>query len=348
MKQPRLAVVGTGALGRHHARILANLPGAELVAVAEIDPAAGRRVAQEAGTEWVTDYRDLIGRIDAAVVAVPTGLHYTIAGHLLRAGVDVLVEKPLASNARQARELVGLARSRRAILQVGHVERFNPAFVAARARLQSPKYIRSERFSPFSFRSTDIGVVLDVMIHDLDLVLTMVGQPVESVEALGISILGEHEDAVQARLRFRGGCIADLAANRVSPVAKRSMQVWSRANCLQLDFAARQLSVYSPTAALRYGPSPVERARQPGANVEALRASVFGTYIATEEPAVPSHDPLTEELADFARAVALRCAPAVTGQQGLEAVELAERILQAVARSQASDQPGGDASPLAA
>jgi predicted dehydrogenase len=305
-------------------------------------------VASDAGTRWVADYRDLLDCVDAAVVAVPTALHHQIAGDFLRAGIDVLVEKPLARNAREARELLTLAHERGCILQVGHVERFNPAFVAARPLLHSARYIRAERFSPFSFRSTDIGVVLDVMIHDLDLLLAIVDEPVQSVEALGISILGEHEDAVQARVRFRGGCIADLAANRVSPVSKRSMQVWSRTGCVQLDFAARQLAVYSATAALRFGTPPIARALRPGADLEALKASVFGTFIATEQPAILPCDPLTEELLAFARSIVTREAPLVAGEQALAAIELSEQILCAVARHQADNQSDPDASQAAA
>ncbi|MGE5193445.1 MAG: Gfo/Idh/MocA family protein [Deltaproteobacteria bacterium] len=331
MRTLRMAVVGTGALGRHHARILAELPGVELVAVADTNEQAAAETARRCGTRSTADYRELLDQVEAVVVAVPTFAHRLVAGDFLAAGVDVFVEKPIAAGVDEARELVELAARHEALLQVGHVERYNPALVAARPFLRDPKYIRAERVSPFSFRSTDIGVVHDMMIHDIDLVLDLVAAPVVGVQALGVGILGELEDCVQARLVFANGSIADLAANRVSPVTSRWMQVWGADGCVQLDFAAREVVRYSPGPALRFGSGPLEKARQKGADIEKLKGEIFGTFIDVHKPNVVPCDQLTEELVEFTGCVRTRKAPQVGGEAALEAMLVAGRILEQVA-----------------
>jgi predicted dehydrogenase len=323
-----MAVVGTGALGRHHARILSQLPGVELVAVADINPQAAAETARLCGTRAVADHVELIGEVQAAVVAVPTSAHAGVAADFLCAGVDVFVEKPIAASADQARELVELAAQYGALLQVGHVERFNPALVAARPFLSEPRYIRAERFAPFSFRSTDIGVVHDLMIHDIDLVLDLVASPVADVQALSAAILGDREDCAQARILFANGAVADLAANRVSPVARRQMQVWEADRCVHLDFAAREVACYSRSPALQFGVSPLERARQSGADIEELKRQVIGTFIEVHRPEIAPCDQLTEELRAFIDCVRKRLPPQVGGAAALKAMLIAELILE--------------------
>jgi predicted dehydrogenase len=327
----RMAVIGTGALGRHHARILSEMSGIELVAVADTNGQAAAETAQRCRTHATTDYRELLGTVQAAVVAVPTAGHRRVAGDFLSAGVDVFVEKPIASSVAQTAELVELAARHRVLLQVGHVERYNPALVAARPFLAEPRYIHAERLSPFSFRSTDIGVVHDLMIHDIDLVLDLVGAPVADVQAFGTGILGQLEDCAQARLIFSNGSIADLAANRVNPVASRRMQVWGTEGCVHLDFASREVVRYSPGPALRFGTGPIERARQKGADIEKLKAEVFGTYIEVHKPNVATRDQLTEELVSFAECIRTRKAPLVGGEAALQAMLVAGRILDRIA-----------------
>jgi predicted dehydrogenase len=326
-----MAVVGTGALGRHHARILSQMAGIELVAVADTNEKAAAETAQRCGTRATTDCRELLGQVEAVVVAVPTFAHRRVAGEFLAAGADVFVEKPIAAGVKEAHELVDLAARHDALLQVGHVERYNPALIAARPYLSDPKYIRAERVSPFSFRSTDIGVVHDMMIHDIDLVLDLVAAPVVDVQAFGVGILGELEDCVQARLAFANGSIADLTANRVSPVTSRRMQVWGAEGCVLLDFASREVVRYSRGPALRYGSGPLEKARQNGADIEKLKREIFGTYIEVHKPHVIPHDQLTEELLEFTRCVRTRKAPLVSGQTALAAALVADRILEQVA-----------------
>ena len=323
----RMAVVGTGALGRHHARILSQMPGVELVAVADIDARAACETAGRCGSRAVTDYRELMGAVHAVVVAVPTLAHGQVAGDFLAAAVDVLVEKPIAASAEEARQLVELAAHKGALVQVGHVERFNPAYRAARPILSDPRYIRAERFAPFSFRSTDIGVIHDLMIHDIDLVLDLVASPVADVQALSAAILGGRDDCAQARITFANGAVADLAANRVSPAVRRQMQVWEADQCAHLDFASREVACYSRSPALKFGAGPLELVRQDSADIEQAKREIFGKHIEIQRPAVASSDPLTEELVAFTDCVRNRQAPLVGGTEALKAMLIAELIL---------------------
>ncbi|MGQ0634257.1 MAG: Gfo/Idh/MocA family oxidoreductase [Planctomycetaceae bacterium] len=342
----KVAVIGTGALGRHHARILAAIDGVQLAFVVEIDEERGRQVAQQSGATWVNRHQPIIDQVAAVVVASPTRSHCEIAADFLSRGRDVLVEKPIAANVAEAARLATLARENQVILQVGHIERFNPALTAARAHLSEPRYIRAERYSPYAFRSIDIGVVHDVMIHDIDLVLSLARSTVDRVEAFGASIMGENEDCVQARVYFANGCIADLAASRVSPVARRDMQVWSAEGCVHLDFAAREATVYSRTPTLLYGVSPLDRARERGTNLEALRAEVFGTYLHVNKPSVTPCDPLTEELRSFVECVRTRRAPVVGGDEALAAMDVADQVLGRVAAHRWDESPSGRVGPF--
>ncbi len=232
MVRLRLAVIGVGHLGKEHARILSGLPGVELVGVADVNAAQAETVAQRCGTRAFGDYRSLLPLVDAAVVVVPTFQHHAVAADFLRRGIPILVEKPLAADVTQAAELVELARRQAVVLQVGHIERFNPAFEELTRRPFRPRFVSCERIGPFTGRSTDIGAVLDLMIHDLDLLLALVQCPVREVEALGLSVLGGHEDVAQARLLFENGCVANLSVSRVSAAAVRRMQMWARRDSL--------------------------------------------------------------------------------------------------------------------
>jgi len=243
----------------------------------------------------------------------------------------VLVEKPLTASVAEAQQLVDLARRHDAILQVGHVERFNPAMQAARDYCTRPRYIRAERVSPFPFRSTDIGVVHDLLIHDLDLVLSLVNSPVETVEANGMQVVSHHEDIVNVRLRFRNGCVADLTASRVNPTAHRTMQLWSGTQSVSIDFHSREVVAYSPSESLLNGVSPVDLAMQPGADIEQLKQDIFGRFIHVERPEISDADALTAELAEFTHCVRTGQTPTCDGVAAFAAVELAERVLQSLA-----------------
>lgn len=347
MTRLKMGVVGVGALGRHHARILSQLDDVDLVAVAETNSETGRAVAAQFGTRWVADCRELFGCVDAVSIVVPTTLHLTIAREFLQRKIPVLIEKPLAANLVEAEQIVRLARKQRTLLQVGHVERFNPATDVAWELCGPPKYIRAERLSGYAFRSTDIGAVHDLMIHDLDLVLDLVKSPIGRVEAFGICILGGHEDSVQARLVFENGCVADLTANRVSPQARRSMQVWSQTGVVSIDFTSREVVAYSPSDALLYGTSPLERARQPGADIGRLKEEIFGTFLKVHTPPVPKTDALTAELSSFVDCVRTGRRPLVGGEEALAAMSAAEQVLESVAAHRWDGEAGGMVGPFA-
>jgi predicted dehydrogenase len=331
MTDLRMGVVGVGALGRHHARILSELPGTKLVAVADTDPTRGQAVAAKCGTQWFADYHMLFGRVDAVSVVVPTVAHLAVASEFLRQGIPVLVEKPLAPNVRDAETLVRLAAEHNALIQVGHVERFNPAWQAGAPFAENPKYIRAERTSPYSFRSTDIGVVFDLMIHEIDLMLSLVKSPIRSLEAFGIGVMGGgHEDAAQARITFENGCVADLTASRISPTVSRSWQVWSPDGFVSIDLHRREVSRFAPSEALRVGVSPLDLARQPGADLEQLKKDVFGKFVRIEAVPVSEGDALSAELTEFVNCVKTGGQPLVNGAQAAEAVSVAEKILAKV------------------
>lgn len=344
----RMAVIGTGALGQHHARILSQLPGVELVAVADTRSEIGRAVAQKCGTRWVSDYRNLFGEVDAVTVVVPTFAHYPVASEFLKRDIPVLLEKPLALNADEGRILVKMAQNHGTLLQVGHIERFNAATIAARPLCRDPKYIRCERLSAYPFRSMDIGVVHDVMIHDIDLVLSLMDSPLERVEAFGIGMMGGgHEDAVQARLYFESGCIADLSASRISPITRRTMQVWNATGCVNIDFSKPEVVHLAPGECLNDGPSPVEMAQQPGADINQLKQDVFGEFIRVNTLPIVAHDNLTQELAQFVHCVKRGATPWVDGQQALNAMIVAGRVLDGVARHQWEGHAAGPVGPFA-
>ena len=345
MNRLKLGVVGVGALGRHHARILASFPDVELVAVAEPNEAQGRSVAEACRCEWVPDFRSLLGRVDAASIVVPTFLHRQVALEFLNRGIPVLVEKPLASTAVDAQAMVDAAQAHAAPLQIGHIERFNPAFQALAARVTAPKYIRAERYSNYAFRSTDIGVVHDLMIHDIELTQSLVQSEFVSVEAFGVSLVGGHEDAVQARVRFANGCIADLSANRVCPTATRTIQVWSAAGCVTADLHARTLTSFTAGADLLAGQLPYELGRERGADINQLKSEMFTRFIQVDSPTIEAADALTLELRSFLDCIRTHTPPLVDGVAGLQAVKLAEAILKSVSDHRWDGQAAGAHGP---
>lgn len=343
MRPVRVAVIGAGHLGRIHARILAALPDATLVAV--VDPLEKNRqeVAAQHGVAAHADHRQILGEIDAAVIATPTRFHCQVAKELLARGIHLLVEKPLATTTAQATEMVDLARRHGAVLQVGHVERFNPAFAAAQPYLRAPKYIEAVRRSGFSFRSTDIGVVLDLMVHDLDLVLSIVNSPLRRVDALGIALFGRHEDLVNARLSFENGCVATLSASRASHSAARLLHVWSAQGLAAVDLAARTVDVVRPSSAVLHGEIDVERLAPD--ERAALKDAFLQSHLPRQSVQVEAADPLTRELSDFVTSIRTGRAPRVTGEAGLEAVKVAERILLQVQTHAWEGSPTGPVGP---
>lgn len=330
LQKIRMAVIGVGALGRHHARILANMDGVDLIAVADPNAAQAQAVAEQHQTDWVTDYSEIIDQCDAVTLVAPTFLHHEIASNCLKQGKHILVEKPLTADVAQAQELIELALDHDSVLQVGHIERFNPAFELLCDSLTSvPRYLRAERLSPFPFRSLDIGVIHDLMIHDIELILHLTGTMPTKVEAFGSQIMGAHEDTVQARLHFPGGSIADITASRVNPEPRRSLSVWTSTENLTVDLHTRQVSIQRPTLSMLTGPAMEDRMRA-GEDVAELRTRVFGEFIETETIQASDEDALTAELLEFTNCVRNNTQPRVDGKAGLQAVQVADRVLESL------------------
>jgi predicted dehydrogenase len=328
MKPLRAGVVGVGHLGQHHARILSTMPGVQLVGVADASAERADAIAARCGTTAVADYRQLLGVVDAVVVAVPTVLHREVAGAFLARGVATLVEKPMAGSLAEAERLAAAARASGAVLQVGHIERFNPALQALERPAIRPKYIDVERLSTFTFRSTDIGVVLDLMIHDLDLVLSMVAAPVRSVAAVGVSVFGDSEDVADARIEFEDGTVAHLRASRASYTAVRKMRVWGAEGYASLDFAARKATLVRPSEALRRG-----RLELDGLDLgqpSAIKDHVFGKILRVDQVACEGPEALALELQDFVAAARGESRPKVGGEDGLRAMRLADQVLRSL------------------
>ena len=328
MKRIRAAVIGVGHLGKEHARILESIPQVELVGVADVNFDQAQAVARKHHTQAFADYWPLLNLIDAASIVVPTTHHLNVAREFLKRGISVLVEKPLALNATESRELVSLAEQNNAVLQVGHIERFNPAYEDLRSRPFQPKLIRAERMGPYTGRSTDIGVVLDLMIHDIDLVLGLTSSQLESVEAVGMSCYGGHEDVASARLRFRDGCVAELTASRASPTPSRRMQLWGPEGYAEADFGARKLTLIQPSDEVRrHGLDP---ARLDPASRARIRDELFTRHLEMRTIDGKAQDQLTCELQEFIACVDSGESPRVSGREGLAAMEVADRILAAL------------------
>ena len=305
----RAAVIGVGHLGRHHARILASLPGVSLAGVVDVNRDRGARVAGEYGTRAFGNVNEISGKLDVVVIAVPTESHAAIALPLIESGVHTLVEKPVTQTVQEADTLIAAARRVGVVLAVGHSERFNPAVAAARPHIKDPRFIEVHRLGTTPERSLDIDVVLDLMIHDLDLILSVVASEVERVEAVGVPVLTPRVDIANARVRFRNGCIANLTASRISREAVRKIRFFQRDAYVSIDTAARDVEMWSVVP-------------QPGAV-----PTIGGGKLA-----VNGDEPLKRELEDFIGAVRNRRPPAVSGEEGRAALALALRIVELMAQ----------------
>lgn len=339
----RLAVVGCGHLGRIHARLAAARESIDLVAV--VDPFAEARdaVASDLGVQAYERVSDLKGMVDGVILAAPTNLHRSLGLEILEAGMHLLVEKPIAVNKAESDLLVAAAKASQRVLQVGHVERFNPALAAAGDKLQDPKYIDARRYSGYTFRSTDVGVVLDLMIHDLDIILSLVQSDVVDVEAMGVAVMGEHEDAANARLKFANGCVANLSASRISYERARQMQVWSPERFALLDFDSGTARVVEPHASLADG--SFDDSALTADEKASIRDSLFRTHLPIEQFDAPEVNAIAEEQADFISAIETGQQPRVTGAAGRDAVALADRILASIESHAWDGHAGGRVGP---
>ena len=343
MRRLKLGVVGVGHLGQAHARVLAESPGVELVGVVDTNPDQAAAVADRHGAKVFDSHADLAECVDAACIVVPTVHHYMVACDFLKRGIPLLIEKPLAINLEQATELVDLSRTHRAILQVGHIERFNPAYEELRTRTIRPKFVECERHGTFTGRSIDIGCVLDLMIHDLDLLLDLIGGPVVEVEAIGAAVFGGHEDMANARLRFADGCVAHLTASRMSPNPKRKLRIWAPEGYAGIDFVERRITLVRPSDELRRRGIPP--ARLDPTKRHQLQNQIFTRYLETLDKNCDRGDQLTRELHHFLACVRTGRTPRVTGEDGRDAIALATRVLESMNRHQWENRPDGPTGP---
>lgn len=327
----KVGVIGVGHLGRHHARVYSQMDACELVGVYDTDGERASKVAVEFGTAAAFELGDLVGRIDAASIAVPTVRHHEVARACLEGGVHVLIEKPIAATADEAADIVRLARSKGLSVQVGHVERFNPAIRAALEVLSSPKFIEVHRLGVFVPRGTDVAVVLDLMIHDIDLILATVRSDVLSIHAVGVPVLSSSIDIANARLIFADGCVANVTASRVSREKVRKLRFFQRDAYISVDCLAPRVQVF----------------RRKDLSAETLRRIASGeiggglqAIVDYEDIALDAGEPLARELESFVSAVTEGARPLVDGEDGRRALEVALEIMRQIGEP----KPGGSPS----
>jgi predicted dehydrogenase len=326
-----VAVVGCGRMGRLHARVLSEMPQVRLVGVCDADAGVAAAVADQYDCKPYASASDLLAEhpeLAAAVIAVPTIYHPEVAERLMRAGVACLIEKPLAKDVAEARRVVALARETGVVVQVGHIERFNPA-VRAMGRLGvKPRFIEVTRISPMTFRSIDVGVVLDMMIHDIDIVLRLADSEVTKVDATGVSLIGQVEDICNARLTFANGCVANVTASRISMKTERRLRVFSSDAYVSIDYQKRYGMVARRSGNLDAIRSTVAKIRS--GEIKDLSQVKFDEIVQIEELQIDDIEPLRAELDSFMTAVANKTTPEVTVDHGLAAVELATRIVESI------------------
>src|ERR1700682_1612111 len=303
VKAPRVGVVGVGHIGKNHARLYAELSSAQFTAIYDTDRAIAEQRAAEFGVKAAASLEEFAEQVDAASIATPTNTHFEIGRELLARGKHLLVEKPIADNTSHASELAELAASRGLVLQVGHVERFNPVLSALEKRLTNPRFIEAHRLSPYPNRSTDIGVVLDLMIHDLEIILHLVRSPVQTIDAVGVPVLSRGEDIANARLRFENGCVANITSSRISPEQMRKIRVFQEDAYLSLDYQNQSGEIY--------------------------RRSADG--LTREEVEIEREEPLKRQRAWFSDCAHTGRAPKVTGFKPAAALELAVEITKRIA-----------------
>jgi predicted dehydrogenase len=309
MRELRAAVIGVGRLGTLHAQKYAALDGVKLSYVVDIDARRAYEVAAQTGALPLENHREIAGKVDLASIAAPGVAHHAIARDLLESGIDVLLEKPMATTLAQARELAVIAARSSRILQIGHLERFNPAIVRLRSILKSPRFIECHRLAPFTERGTDVDVVLDLMVHDLDVVLSATSAAVNSLEAVGVAVLTDQIDVANARIRFADGLIANLNTSRVAQRRERKIRFFQHDAYISVDYEARRIQVY------RKNPPP------PGSTYPVISA---------EQIELGDADALKDEIASFVESVRTRTPPKVSAADGLRVMELSDRIRRAI------------------
>jgi predicted dehydrogenase len=319
LKTIRTAVIGTGYLGKFHAQKFAELDGVELIGVVDIDKARATEVASANNTHAFTDHRELMDKVDAVTIVTPTESHCKIGLDFLARGIDVLIEKPMAISIEEADSLIMAARENNAILQIGHLERFNPAVIALKGRIENPLFIEAQRLSPFPNRALDVDVVLDVMIHDIDIILNLVDSEITSIDAVGIPIITNKVDIANARLKFKNGCVANVTASRVAAESLRRTKIFQHDSHITIDYAAQHISISRLTHsdnATTAGSAEPHHARMEVENLDLER-----------------QDSLKEEIRSFINCSRSGESPLVSGSDGKRALEVAGRIQEATMKS---------------
>jgi predicted dehydrogenase len=325
----RVGVIGTGSMGKNHARIFGELPDVEFTSVLDQRADVAGEIAAKYGARPVTSLEEFTAAIDAATIATPTVTHFAIARQLLENGKHVLVEKPFTETPDQARELCDLAQKRGLVLQVGHIERFNPVLSALESRLAHPRFIEATRLSPYPGRSLDVGVVLDVMIHDLEIILHLVRSPWAQIDAVGVPILSKREDIANVRIRFENGCVANITASRISQEKLRKIRVFQQDAYLSLDY--QNQSGYLLRLARDDEKESSLIGKLLGVAADATIVTEFaGKRIVREPVEVDKGEPLKRELADFVACAKAGAQPKVGGREATAALELALEITRQI------------------
>lgn len=304
-KKIRTAVIGVGYLGLFHAEKFSQLPESELVGVVDTNRTRAEEVAAKVGTTAFTDYRELLDKVDAVSIVVPTQFHFEVARSFLERGVHVLLEKPITTTVEEADELIRIADDKGAIFQVGHLERFNPVIVGLKEFLTGPRFIESVRIAPFKPRGTDVNVVLDLMIHDIDIIQTIVGSPVKHISSIGAPVFTDEEDIANARILFENGCVANVTASRISLKSERKMRIFQTDSYISVDFQNKKLAVFHKGSGEMFPGVPA---------------------IEMKETSFEQSDALKEEIASFLGCVQTGAKPVVSGQDGKRALETALKI----------------------
>ncbi|WP_417737160.1 Gfo/Idh/MocA family protein [Rosistilla oblonga] len=326
MTRLKLGVIGAGHLGKIHAKLLSTIDDVQLVAVSDPFAAARQAIEDQFSVPTFADYRDLLGLVDGVILAAPTDLHAEIGSDVLRAKKHLFIEKPITTTSEDADRLVALAKQNGCTLQVGHVERFNPAWSAAESMLEHPKYIEAVRASSFPGRCLDVGVVMDLMIHDIDLVLSLTSAPVQRIDASGLSVISDHEDVAEARITFECGLVANLKASRISPAAARTMQVYGPRGYANIDFSGPSATLIQPEASI------AERSFELAAAgpLADFREQLFSHWLASQSPEIQPRNAILDEQHDFVISIQSGSQPTVSGADGARAVAVAEQVLEAI------------------
>jgi predicted dehydrogenase len=308
MEKAKVAVIGIGHLGTHHAKIYAQMPNVELINVCDIDPRRAKKAGHNYKTSFCTNYLELIGKVDAASIAVPTEQHFKIAKDLLENKIHCLIEKPITNNLQQAEQLVNMAERHNLILQVGHVERFNSAVRAVEPLCKNPRFIECHRMGPFKKRAIDVGVVLDLMIHDIDIILCIVKSPVADIEAVGTNVVTNHEDIANVRIKFQNGAIANISASRLSANEMRKIRIFQPDAYISLDYVKKRAVLFKKSSF----------------------PSAEGKRITRSNIPIKIKDALEEELASFINCVLQNQKPIVSGKEALDALRIALEITEQI------------------